>query len=222
MAGPTHLTAEHAVALANHWGLSELEAEYFVELVNLERAGTPVLKKHIEKRLEKLRRDHEDLSKRFQEISVISDRDAAIYYSGWQYVAIHYLLSIPQFQTLEAIARRLSCSEDLVRKTLAALQEMGLVNTDGLRWKMNGRSYHLPRDSQFTQINHGNWRSRAVQNAFEQNPRDIHYTSVGSIALADVEKIRQLTLDYIDKGRAAMGDSGAEELFCMSCDFFLV
>lgn len=222
MSGPTHLTAEHGIGLALYWNLTELETEYFVQLVNLERAGVPALKKQIAMQLEKLRREQDNLAKRFSEASSLSEKDAAVYYSAWQYLAIHFALSIPELQTAEAIGRRFNCSGEVVRRTLTALKEMGLVESDGQRWKMNGRSYHLPRDSQFTQMNHANWRARAVQNSFERNPRDIHYTTVGSISLDDVEKIRQLTLNYIDQGRAAMSASGTEELFCMSCDFFLV
>src|SRR5262249_298331 len=103
MGGPTHLTSEPPAGLTAYWKLTEIEAEYFIQLVNLERAGTPALREHIEKQLEKLRQDQNDLAKRFSEAKEISEELAQVYYSSWQYVAVHYLLSIAKYQTVEAI-----------------------------------------------------------------------------------------------------------------------
>lgn len=222
MSGSTHLTAEHAAGLVAFWKLPEIDAEYFIELVQLERAGTPELRARIEKRIEKLRQDQNDLAKRFQEATNVSEEHAQVYYSSWQYLAIHYLLSIPQFRTVETISKRLHCPEDLVLQILMFLREMGLIQSDNNTWLMNGRSYHLPRSSHLTQMNHTHWRTRAIQNSFKKNHRDIHYTSVGSLSLSDVEKLRQLTLDYVDKSRSAIDSSGTEELFCTTVDFFQV
>jgi hypothetical protein len=51
----THLTPEHAVALARYWKLSPREAEYFRELVQLGRAGTSELRGVIQCRLHSLK-----------------------------------------------------------------------------------------------------------------------------------------------------------------------
>jgi hypothetical protein len=51
----THLTPDHAVALAEYWGMQAREAEYFRELVQLGRAGTPLLRAVIQRRLSDLK-----------------------------------------------------------------------------------------------------------------------------------------------------------------------
>lgn len=53
----THLTPEHAVVLAEYWKLSPTEAEYFRELVQLGRAGSPLLRQVIERRLSTLKEE---------------------------------------------------------------------------------------------------------------------------------------------------------------------
>src|SRR2546430_13286005 len=51
--GPRELSEEQAVELAEFFGFSELESEYFLLLVQLERAGTHKLKTKIKNKMVK-------------------------------------------------------------------------------------------------------------------------------------------------------------------------
>ncbi len=220
--GSVHLTLEHALGMATFWQLGAAETDYFYDLVSLARAATREHRDYLQAELKRLRNDHENLAKRFSEAATIPDADAAIYYSTWHYTAIHYLLSADAYQTKERICQRLNCSEETVSKVLNQLQKMGLARSHGQRWSMDQRSFHLPKDSSFSAINHSHWRTRAVENSFAGNERDIHYTSVGTIDLEALKTLRQMTFDYIASMRKTIGASGAEDLFCFSCDFFRV
>ena len=55
LSGSVQLTPDQALAIAHHLHLSESEEDYFVALVDQERAATPLLRQHISKRLQKLR-----------------------------------------------------------------------------------------------------------------------------------------------------------------------
>src|SRR5687768_13356982 len=46
--GNFDLSPEHALGLANFWGLSTTEKDFFIQLVHLARAGTKELKKYYE------------------------------------------------------------------------------------------------------------------------------------------------------------------------------
>ncbi|MDQ3232688.1 MAG: hypothetical protein M3Q07_12790 [Pseudobdellovibrionaceae bacterium] len=53
--GQVQLTPDQAAALCEVWNLADLEAEYFLTLVNFERAGSPQLQQRLRTQLEKLR-----------------------------------------------------------------------------------------------------------------------------------------------------------------------
>src|SRR4051812_6725254 len=44
--GPKHLSLEQAAFLSEHFGHTRLERDYFFVLINLDRAGTQVLRKY--------------------------------------------------------------------------------------------------------------------------------------------------------------------------------
>jgi uncharacterized protein (TIGR02147 family) len=222
LTGKVHLTHEHAIGLALFWNLSTTEHYYFVNLVLLGRTGSKRIKDHLLKKLEQARRDQENLVKRIENKTVLPEHDAAIFYSGWQYLAVNILLTIAKYRNVKAIAQRFEVSEAFVLQTLKQLEKLALVSNVGDGWVPVNNTIHVPRDSQFNTLNHSNWRQRAMQNSFLAREEDIHYTSVCSISAEDFQKIRQLMFSLIDDSRKIISPSPEEELYCLTCDWFKV
>jgi len=217
-----HLTPDHAVGLALYWGFNDLEQDYFLELVNLERAGSKTLTEHIKRKLESILEKQENLAARFQKKKPVTDSEQHIYYSSWHYSAIHILLTIPQFQSSRAISQRLNLPIEFVKKALNELDGMGLAAYTDDRWQATKRDIHLPRDSHLTTTNHFNWRNRAIEHAQTTKEQGIHYTAVHSLSKKDFERIKQLLLESLDKSRGIVGPSKEEEIACMTLDWFLI
>lgn len=220
--GETHLTPEQAERLTRFWSLRPDEADYFICLVSFERAGTPDLKAYYKSKMAGLRETHENLGKRIKESEPFPEPEAAVYYSSWQYLAIHILISIPEFQTVPAIASRLEVSEASVSRVLNYLSRLGAAEHTAGRWKSKNRQFHLPRDSNFISLHHGNWRRRAIDNSFVGRTEDLHYTAVSSLSKGDVGTLRELMLGFIDQSRKIVGPSSEEELICLGIDLFVV
>ncbi len=222
LSGSTHLTVEHAEGLGNFWQLRKIEKEYFLNLVLLARAGSKSLKEFLRQKINDMRRDQENLAKRITEKTILPDENAAIFYSNWQYLAVVILLTIPEFRTVESIARRLNLKNDIIKKTLQDLEALGLaVRSDDI-WLATSTTIHVPRDSKFNSLNHTHWRNQAVQNSFLGDEESVHYTSVCSLSRADAEKMKQLMFQLIDESRKLVAPSKEEELFCLTCDWFKV
>lgn len=217
-----HLTLEHGERLARVWQLSPEETDYLFFAIGYARAGSPQLKIYYRTRLDQAKAAHENLSRRIKDAEIFPDQQAAIYYSSWQYLAIHILISIPEFQSVSAICTRLQLSEENVIRVLQYLQSLGLADYKQGRWKSTRRQLHLPKESHFISLHHGNWRRRAVDNSFLSRPEDVHYTGVSSLAKRDVETLRQLALKLVDDSRAVVGPSSEEEMMCLSIDLFKV
>jgi uncharacterized protein (TIGR02147 family) len=209
-----HLTPDHAAGLANYW--------YFLVLVDLARAGTERLKNHLQERALKIKKQHGKLEERLKTSAVQEHIIQTYYYSSWYWSALHMLASIPQFQTPEKMADRLGLDPRLVLETLKELEKMGLLKKQKDRWVITDKSFHLPKSSPLNEVNHGNWRQRALVDVQKRTDESFHYTSVFSMSKSDAKKIRQLVAELVIDTRKLIEPSEEEELFCFNADFFEV
>lgn len=217
------LTPEHALGLSKFWKLNPKEREYFLELVNFARAGTKELSDYIKEKLQALRKENENLGKRFAQPQLsVTDDLGAVYYSNWHYMAIHMGVTVPQWQNAGKLAKRLQLPEAFVVESLKQLQNLELVEktSDG-SWRVTKKSLHLPKDSIFSFINNNNWRQRVQNLSVQRDSDNIHYTGIYSLSLEDLERLRHLVLEFIDKTRKLVVPSAEEEIVCFACDLFL-
>ncbi len=220
--GQVHFTPEHAMKLALFWNLSESESEYLIQLVHLGRTSFPPLVKKITNRLSEIKTSQANLEQRFRSNSFQDVEAQALYYSNWMTSAIHILVDIEAFRKIESIGQRLNLSFQLVRSQLEKLERLNLVKRQGLDWLPSGKGMHLPKRSLLTGANHQNWRSRAIMDSQLEESDGVHYTAIQSLSLTDFEEVKALILKLIDRQRNLVGPSKAEELACLTCDWFRV
>lgn len=218
--GEAHLTMDQAFRLSQHLGLSKAESQFFLKLVEHDRAGDPQYRLHLKKDMEQIKRDQENLSKRFQQSSLGDFEKEMTYYSSWHWIALHFITEIPRFQGVREIADKLGLSEDYVHRSLQVLEKFKLVKRNSKRWTLNTGSIHLPKTSPLNSVQHGNWRSRAVLKSQDPDGDGLHFTVVQTISHADFERIKQMLLEAIDRYRAIAKPSEPEDLICFNCDFF--
>jgi uncharacterized protein (TIGR02147 family) len=222
ISGTLHLTPDQALGLTRHWNFNDDETDYFLTLVDRDRAGSPALRARLGNRLQASRRKQEDLTKRLKRMEVIPTGIDSTYYSAWYWSAIHILVSIPEFQTIEAISRRLALPDLMVKNCLEALEQQGLVKNSGKNWKIGSASIHLPRNTPVIGVHHNNWRQRAVMDAVQPGSDGVHYTVVQSLSVRDFEKLKAMMLRWIDEYAAVASPSQEQELICFACDLFRV
>lgn len=217
------LTPDHAAGLCSFWRFDEEESEYFLALVNHSRAATARLRDLLGTRMTELRKKHENISNRVRVTDSIPPEGMQSYYGSWYMAAVHLIVSIPSFRTVDAIAERLGLAPGLVHDTLVTLEKLGLVRRAGEQWNITGRWLHLPRESPLCAVNNQNWRQRALLS--EQERRDgeaLHYTSVHTLSRRDVARLKEMVLDFIQSTRKVIEPSPEEDLICLCLDFFRV
>ena len=222
MNGHIHLTPDHAFKLSRYWELSPLEENYFLGLVEKARAGSKEYREHIEAKLFSLKQENENLSKRLERSSIEPGEKELTYYSAWYWSALHILVSIPQFQTVSEISKKLNLSPETVQSSLSTLQKFGLVKFENQKWRFSSTDIHIGKNSLLVGLHHNNWRQRALLHAQEKANSGIHYTTVQTMSRSAVEKIKQMLLQFIDESSKVAGPSKEEELVCITCDFFQV
>ncbi len=217
-----HLTPDHGAGLVSFWRLSELDGEYFLALIHEARAASPELKQMIHRTKEAIREKKFNLAKRFQASKLTKSESEFLYYSSWQWAAIHVLLSVPKYRSLPALSARLGISAELIAEYMQQLEKMGVVRRQGNLFQTVEHNIHLPRESPVTSLHHLNWRQRANENCRRNDRSAIHYTAIHGLSVADMDRISHLILKLIEETRAIVAPSKEEEAVCFTCDFFKV
>ncbi len=220
--GHVHFTPEHAMGASTFWDFSESETDFFVELVHFARTDHGDLKRRITKRLKLIREEQENLSKRFSTSALQEPEIQQLYYSNWVYCALHILVSIPQFQTISEISKRLNLPNELAKSSLEELKKLGLVEYEKQRWKFRGSNLHLAKGAALLPTHHHNWRARAVLDSQNHLTDGIHYTAVQTLTLTDFEKIKTLLLQALDQQRKIVLASEEDEMACLALDWFKI
>lgn len=215
-----HLTLDQAYLLTGFLNFTQAEENYFLKLVEYNRASNFKYKEKLKSELNHLKFDQEDLAKRFQENEIKQAELVMQYYSEWKWIAIHTLTAIKRYQNPKNIANKLKCDEKEVKEYLEKLYQAGLVQKKGDYWVHSGVSLHLPQLSPMISTHHTNWRNQAILESQKKNAESIHYTVVQSISQADYENIKQVLLGAIDKYKKIAGPSDSEELICLNLDYF--
>ena len=220
--GTKDLTLEQASLVCDYFGWSEDETEYFVTLVEWERAGNESLRNILIKRIQRLRLKGEKVAAHIGVSKELSDVDKSVYYSNWYYGGIRILSSVEKYQTIDEIAGFLNLPRALVSRVTDFLVLSGLCIKKGGKIFMSAKSLHLEPDSHYASQNHTNWRMKAMQNYPTLSHQDLAYTSVVTVSESDFPEIREKLVEVLAETRKTMVRSQAERLACLNVDWFFV
>jgi uncharacterized protein (TIGR02147 family) len=221
--GNADLSSSQAQLLAEWMGLSEKETHFLLLLVQHARSDTQKLAAYYSAQLARVHEENLNLQQRVKgKVENIQEKDRLRYYSAWLYPAIHLLTAIPDYQNRLEIARRLQLPQETVSEVLEFLLSLGLVEQKGDRFLITSNDIFLGNDSALISRHHMNWRIRSMQSFEREKVDELHYSTAAVISEKDAVKIKLQLLEAIEKNRKLVKDSGNEELFCISLDFFRV
>jgi len=217
LSGNVQLTPDQAFAMAQYFHLSERETDFFLLLVDKERAATLPLRKRIEKRCAELKLESEQISNSVRTDYSISEAHRVRYYTSWIYPTVHVACMIRAF-TLDELVAVTGLEKVPVSAALGELLEMGLAQKKGAKWEATNKNLHLPSDHVLTNVMHASWRQRTTQLLQERGSNDgLHYSGVHCMSASDLEEIRQGLKNTLLKNLKTIKNSPSEKLavFCM-------
>lgn len=217
-----HFTPDHAASLAEFWRLTAAETTFFIDLVLYARAGAPALKKVIHERLQLTKTEQTELSTRLRWESISDTEIQQTFFSSWYWSAIHVIVAIQKYSSAQAIAARLGLPISLVEDAIEKLSQWKLIEKTKLGWKVTENKIHLPRASAMNEMNHLNWRHRALTSLQKQESSALHYSMVFALSLEDFEKLKELLLQFLEGAHGLIGPSPSEEIMGFTCDLFRV
>ncbi|MGE3608449.1 MAG: DUF4423 domain-containing protein [Bacteriovoracaceae bacterium] len=218
--GEQDFNLEQAHALNELFHHGEYESRYFLILIQLARAGNKSLRDYFKKEAEQVRGEALRLKNRFKTDSIQNKVDEFKYFSHADYAYVHVLTTIPKYQSKEALIEKLKISSKRLDQVLGYLMELGFVIYKDGKYLPGPSIIHLPDDSSIIGTHHTNWRVQAIKACQSPAEKDMHYSSVISIAEKDVEKIRSILIEALEKARQVINASDCEKPFSFCLDFY--
>lgn len=220
LSGQSNLSLEQAEQVNLFFKHTEVEADYFFLLVNLERAGSVALKKRFQHKINEIHQERLKIKNRIKKSNTISKEDQQEFYSTYVYSAIHVLSSIPDYQTPEAMAEFLHIPIQKCKQCIQFLMKIGLVAESGHKFSTGVQNIHLPEDSQLIIQHHSNWRLVALQHLQKFDKKDFHYSACVSLSKSDIGKVKEILFQSLQQNIEIIGKSKEETACVLNLDFF--
>lgn len=222
LSGTKEFNMEQGFAAAEYLEFSKAERDYFLLILQRDRAGTKNLKKHFDEQIKEYKKSLETLSSRLEQHRVLSDEDRAIFYSSWIYSGIRLYCSIDSGQTLEKICDHFDIGRQKALQVLDFMVSRDLVVLNNGRYKMGTQHTHLPKESVFNVRHHMNWRTKALQRHENMSADEIAFTAPMSISKKDFQAIREKIFACIQESIEVAKTSEAEDVAFLNVDFLWI
>jgi uncharacterized protein (TIGR02147 family) len=220
--GDAHFSQEHGMVINAFMEHREEEAEYFMVLLDYERAGSKVLKEFHRRKMDQIRARRQIVSERIGVKKGLSEVDQMTYYSAWYFAAIHILVMVPEFRSSGRLADRLKLPLTLVKDVLDFLVGVGLVAVDEKGYRPGLSRIHLPGDSPVISKHHMNWRLRAMQALEVKDLENLHYSGPICISKEVAGQMREMILHLLSDAEPLIREAKEEEVYCLDIDFFKI
>lgn len=219
-----HFSLETAAEIADYIGLRDKEAEYFLLLVEHQRAGAFKLKQILEK---KMIRDQEAglqlqnrLQNRLEKDRQLSDVEKIEFYSSWMYSGVRILSALPEIRNAQDIAERLGLPLSTVNDVVHSLLANGLCVQEKNKISYGPHRTHIGRDSPFVSKHHQNWRMQGFHSMELRRDEDLFFTQPMALSAEAADKIRKMLPGIIEQILAISGPSDSEVVRCFGLDWF--
>ncbi len=217
--GERDLNLEQAVKLAQFMSLDTLETDYFLLLVQKERAGSHELRQILTRQLGEIRTRGTAIKNRITHRQ-LSDEDKSLFYSSWHFIATWLAATLPAFASTRELAHHFRVPESELTATLRFLLDRGLLVKKGAHFEFGENVIHVPHDSPHVLKHHLNWRMKALQSMDQRREADLHYTAPMAMGEELCAELREEILQFIQKQTKRVAASPSERLVCLNIDFF--
>lgn len=218
--GSAHFSPDQGIRLAKFLKLGADETEYFMFMLESNRAGTKELKDYCSERMAEIRTKLLDISNRVEASNQLSDVIKDKYYSQWYYSAIYVLTSIPKYRTLDSLCEALDLSKSTVETAVLDLLSWGLLVEKNKTLHSVAAQLHLSQNSPNILRHHTNWRIQAIRFLDEVKDSDVHYSTVSSLSEVDALKLKSQIVEFIRNYTNTVSPSKEETAFAFGIDFY--
>ncbi|MFK7826796.1 MAG: TIGR02147 family protein [Oligoflexales bacterium] len=217
-----HFSLEQAEAACRFFKFKEEVTNYIILLVNYRRAGNQNLRKYFKKQVDKVQKNARHITAALGEKYEITPEEKTVYYSSWQYAAIHMLATLPDFNSIEKIETHLLIPAKRIKECVEFLLESGIFKQTEEKIKVQIDHIHLGNDETEVINHYRNLRLKAIEKMHEKNSENLHFSCFLTCSREDKTKIKKSILDFIRDTSESVKDSPPEALLGLNIDFYEV
>lgn len=219
--GDKQLSAEMASELCDYMRLSDNEADYFLLMLDLQKAGSFKLKNRLKRQIERRKEQARDLQHRVQKDRELSEEDKAVFYSSWIYSGVRLLTDIESINDIQDLSLRLNLSMAVVEKVVNFLLEKKLIlRKSDTGYKLGPTRTYTKSSSLLTTKHHQNWRLMGFNKMIVNEPQNLFFTSPMVLSEEVAFQIRESLPTLIEEIMAKVPDSKSEVVRCLNIDWF--
>jgi uncharacterized protein (TIGR02147 family) len=222
MAGEKDFTLEQGERLLSFFNLKDVEAEYFLLLIQIERAGTESLKNFYRKRLNEVLSQSLSLKNRLQVDRDLTAEEKSTFYSSWVYSAVQIFTSIGAGQSFEALQKEFNIERHRLEDILNFLVSTKLCTVNAGIFKPGVQSTHVEKGSPFLVQHHTNWRVKAIERVEKLSDAELMFTANLTLSREDFPVLRELLIHTIKGFTEKIKESPSEIMANLNIDFFLI
>lgn len=218
--GPKDLTLEQGALLAQFMKLDDRELEYYVSLLERDRAGERALRDLCDSRLKKLKIQAQLIINRVADTNEIPEEYRQQYYSSWEYAAVRVAISIPSCQTREGLVRKLNITATRLDEILSFLLKIRIITEEDQKLKLGPSIIHLKKDAPLISKHHSNWRISAMNRHANLSEDELSFSAPLTISKSDAELIKAMLLKLTEEISKTVKATKPEEVYCLNFDWF--
>jgi uncharacterized protein (TIGR02147 family) len=218
--GDRQLSIEQTCELSEFFGLSDLESQYFIALVEYERAGSSKLRAVKQKLIAELLERSQDLKHRLKQDKQLTEEAKAIFYSNWYYSGIRLLSSVKNFNSPDSISSYFDLPLSTVNRVLDFLVQTGLCKLENGHYKMGPKSTHLESSSPLVTRHHMNWRVKGMEKMGNISQEELFLSLPASLSEKAMKEIRAELVKTIERITEFIDTASEDQLACLNIDFF--
>ncbi len=217
--GDSNLSVEQALKLSQFFAHSELEIEYFVNLVQHERAANNQSREYFAHHLARLKERALNLSERIKVKTQLDEKDQQQFYSAWYYSGIRLLAATQDFQSIEALSQATKLPRPVVARVVEFLLGTGLLKQEGQSYAVGDTSTYVSRESPFVRSHHLNWRLKAIEQLAHIPEEELVFSNSIALSQKDFLEIREELVKFIERFRKLADPSPAEQVCFLNVDW---
>jgi hypothetical protein len=219
--GKAELTEDQAYGVTTFFEMTSLERRYFLCQVSSSKAHTPELKKYLQDQALQLKAEQTDLAISADAKSAKIENAALDYYFSQSLPSLlHILTSSSQFQTEEALSRRLKIPRSLTIHHLQKLSDFGFIEKRNDRWIFKSASLHFPESSSHSLSQHLIRRSQVMNSLLHREKEDSHFCSLFTLDQESYLKLKKVFSDFVSKSQKLIHSGGTDEAYVLVADLF--
>lgn len=220
--GNKHFSSEQAAQLCCFLTFSANEADYYLALLEYEKAGNQNLKKMWRRRISELQKQSRSVESRLPKSKQLNESEVVRFYSSWIYSAVRLATTIPHLNSSIHIAEYLNLEHSQVHQVVQFLTQKGLIENQGHNLKAGPTSTHLPNEHVMSGRHHANWRLKAMTRQQINVDHEMTFTAPMSISKKDLRTVKSILLNAVEQISQIVDRTEPEELAYLNIDWLKV